>query len=118
MELAEIEFEGLEDGLIVPAINADVKAEAERILRRLASQAIQPAPAIYLTDDGEIAIHFKTSGVPAAVLIELGNDGGGAWFSSIKGKNKRRRYVDSSDLPDAPVLAQLKMLEAKAAGEA
>ncbi len=108
-ELEEIDREVLEDGL--PAIKAETKGEAARILRELAGRTIQPT--IYPTDDGEIVMHFQSPGVPAAVLIELSNDGQGAWFSCVGGTNRRARSEDSSDLPDAVVMAQLKALAAQ-----
>lgn len=109
-DLEEIDREVIEDGL--PAISTRTKGEAARILRELAGRTIQPT--IYPTDDGEIVIHFQSPGVPAAVLIELSNDGQGAWFSSIGGRNRRLRSDDSSDLPDAVVMAQLEALAAEA----
>ena len=109
-ELEEIDREVLEDGL--PAMSTRTKGEAARILRELAGQTIPPT--IYPTDDGELVIHFQSPGVPAAVLIELSNDGQGAWFSSIGGRNRRLRSDDSSDLPDAIVIAQLQALAAGA----
>ena len=109
-ELEEIDREVLEDGL--PAINTRTKGEAARILRELAGRTMQPT--IYPTDDGEIVIHFQSPGVPAAVLIEVSNDGQAACFSSIGGRNRRARSDDSSDLPDAFVMAQLKALAAAA----
>ena len=48
------------------------------------------------------------------MLIELSNDGQGAWFSSIGGRNRRLRSDDSSDLPDATVIVQLQALAAEA----
>ena len=108
-ELEEIDREVLQDRL--PTIKAETKAEAERILRKLSAQKIQPTT--YPTHDGEIVIHFQPPGVPAAVLIELNNDGQAAWFSCVGGKNRRARYSDSSELPDQFVLAQLKALAAE-----
>ena len=109
-ELEEIDREVLEDGL--PTIKAETRGEAARILRKLDGKTIQPTT--YPTDDGEIVIHFQSLGVPAAVLIELSNDGQAACFSCVGGKNRRARYDDSSDVPDAFVMAQLEAL----AGEA
>ena len=109
-ELEEIDREVVEDGL--PAIKTETKDEAARILRRLQRQAIQPTT--YATGDGEIMIHFQSPGVPAAVLIELSNDGQGACFACVDGKNRRARYDDSADLPDAFVMAQLETLARKA----
>ena len=108
-ELEEIDREVLEDGL--PAISTRTKGEAARILRELAGRTIPPT--IYPTDDGELVIHFQSPGVPAAVLIELKNNGQAAWFSSIRGRNRRFRSDDSSDLPDAFVMVQLKALAAE-----
>ena len=105
-ELEEIDREVLEDGL--PTIKAETRYEAARILRELVRQTIQPTT--YPTNDGEIVIHFQSRGVQAAVLIELSNDGQAACFSYVGGKNCRARYDDSSDLPDAFVMAQLKAL--------
>ena len=105
-ELEEIDREVLEDGL--PTIKAETRDEAARILRELVGQTIQPTT--YPTNDGEIVIHFQSQGVPAAVLIELSNDGQAACFSYVGGKNRRARYDDSSDLPDAFVMAQLEAL--------
>lgn len=108
-ELEEIDREVIEDGL--PVIKAETKGEAARILRELAGRTIQPT--IYPTDDGEIVIHFQSPGVPAAVLIELGNDGQAACFSCVGGRNRMARFDDPSDLPDAFVMAQLEALAAE-----
>ena len=95
-ELEEIDREVLEDGL--PTIKAKTRGEAVRILRELDGQTIQPTT--YTTDDGEIVIHFQSPGVPAAVLIELSNDGQGACFSGLSGfpnaetLNLTMSYVD------------------------
>ena len=109
-ELEEIDREVLEDGL--PRIQAETRREAARILRQLDGQAIPPTS--YPTDDGDVVIHFESPAAPAAVLIELSNDGQAACFSYVGGRNRRARYDDSSDLPDAFVMAQLKALAAEA----
>ena len=111
-ELREIDREVLEDGL--PTIKAETRDEAARILRALSGQTIQIQPTSYPTNDGEIVIHFQSPGVPAAVLIEVSNDGQAAWFSCVGGNNRRGRYSDSSELPDRFVLAELKALAAEA----
>ena len=111
-ELREIGDEVIEEDL--PEIATETRSEAERIIRKLCDHAF--APAIYPTNDGEIAIHFKSPTAPAAVIIELNNDGQGACFSCINGKNRRARYDDSSDLPDAFVTAQLQALAAANGG--
>ncbi len=105
-ELDEIDGQIIEEGL--PAIEAATRGEAVRILKHLDGQAM--LPTIYPTPDGEIVIHFQSPGVPAAVLIEIGNDGHAACYSCIGEKNRRARYDDSSDLPDEFVSAQLRAL--------
>ena len=106
-ELDEIKDEVAEEGL--PDISRGVMEEARRILRDLRSVPI--APMIYSTEDGEISIDFRSSTSEAqAVLIELGDDGGGACFAFIDGKGRRARYSDSSDLPDEFARAQLSAL--------
>ena len=70
-ELAEVDDEIAEDNL--PEVGSATKAEAERIIRALAGRA--PAPAVYPTQDAEIALHFKSPGQPGAVLVLLRDDG-------------------------------------------
>lgn len=106
-ELTGIDDEIGEEGL--PQISEDVMQEARRILRDLGRTPI--APMVYSTEDGEIAIDFRSStSTREAVLIELGDDGGGACFAFIDGKGRRARYSDSSDLPDEFARAQLSAL--------
>ena len=106
-ELHGIDDEIAEEGL--PEISKAVMDEARRILYRLGHAPI--VPMVYSTEDGEIAIDFRSStGGRQAVLIELGDDGGGACFAFIDGRGRRARYSDSSDLPDAFVRAQLSAL--------
>ena len=106
------ELNGIDDDIGVeglPQISEDVTQEARRILRELGRTPI--APMVYSTEDGEIAIDFRSStGTREAVLIELGDDGGGACFAFIDGKGRRARYSDSSDLPDEFARAQLSAL--------
>ena len=106
-ELKGIDEEIAEEGL--PEISKAVTEEARRILRDLSSAPV--APMVYSTKDGEIAIDFRLStSAGQAVLIELGDDGGGACFAFIDGKGRRARYSDSSDLPDEFARAQLSAL--------
>lgn len=105
-ELESIDDEALEDEL--PTIKAETKREARRILRVLDGQTIQPT--IYPAKDGGVVIHFQPPRVQAVVLIELTNNGHGAWFSHMNGANRRARSDDSSDLPDTVLLAQLRAL--------
>lgn len=105
-ELAELDQDVTDDDL--PEIDTTTRNEAERIIRELSAYAF--APTVYPTEDGEIVIHFKSPTAPAVVVIELSNDGQGACFSHFGGRNRRARYDDSSDLPDAFVDAQLQAL--------
>ena len=105
-ELAEIDDEIAEDNL--PEVGAAAKAEAERIIRALAGRA--PAPAVYPTQDAEIALHFKSPGRPNAVVILLRDDGRADCHAYVDGKSRYRRYETSADLPDAFVLEQLDRL--------
>lgn len=106
-ELNGIDDEIAEEGL--PEISKAVTEEARRILRDLGGTPV--APMVYSTKDGEIAIDFRSAtSAGQAVLIELGDDGGGACFASIDGKGRRARYSDSSDLPDEFARAQLSAL--------
>lgn len=106
-ELKHIDGEVAEEAL--PEISADTKEKARRIIIALPKHLI--APTIYPTMDGEIAIYFKSPDVTSSVLILVGNGAQAACFSYIKGKNRRARYEDSSDLPDEFVKEQLRALE-------
>ncbi len=112
-ELESIDDEIKEDGL--PQVSDTARGEARRILKELRNHYI--APTIYPTKDGEIAIHFKSPVAPAAVLIEINNEGQGACFSHTEGKSRRARYDDSSELPDQFVKAQLEALKSPLAQE-
>ena len=107
-ELAEIDDEIAEDNL--PEVGAAAKAEAERIIRALAGRAPTQAPAVYPTQDAEIALHFKAPGRPNAVVILLSDGGRADCHTYIGGKSRHRRYETSADLPDAFVLDQLRRL--------
>ena len=107
-ELAEIDDEIAEDNL--PEVSGTTKAEAERILRAVARCALAPAPAVYPTQDAEIALHFKAPGRLGAVLVLLRDDGRADCHSYIGGRSRRAHYGTSSDLPDAFVLEQLDRL--------
>ena len=107
-ELAEVDDEVAEDNL--PEVGAAAKAEAERIIRAVAGRAPAPAPAVYPTQDAEIALHFKSPGRLGAVLVLLRDDGRADCHSYIGGRSRRAHYETSSDLPDAFVLDQLRRL--------
>ena len=105
-ELAEIDDEIAEENL--PEVSGAMKAEAARIIRALAGRA--PAPAVYPTQDAEIALHFKSPGRPGTVLVLLRDDGRAGCHAYIGGRSRRAHYETSSDLPDAFVLDQLRRL--------
>ena len=105
-ELNHIDQEVAEESL--PEIIPGTKDHARRILFALATQSI--APTVYPTEDGEFALYFKSPVATSAVLIVVGNDGQGACFSYVNGKNRRARYDDASELPDGFVREQLRRL--------
>ncbi len=103
-ELDQIDHEAAEEGW--PRGNNLSKGNAKRIITEL-SRGTYPQPAIYPTEDGEIAILFQIQSAQAGVLILIDAAGGGACFSTIAGKRRRARYDDASDLPDAFVKGEL-----------
>ena len=106
VELNDVDQEAARESL--PEIFSSTKDQARRILSALATQSI--APTVYPTEDGEIALYFKPLAAKSAVLILVGNDGQGACFSYVNGKNRRARYDDASELPDGFVREQLRRL--------
>lgn len=105
-QLEELDAEVAEEGL--PEISSKTKQQAEIIIKELKNQSL--APIIYSTEEGEIVIQFKSPVESSIVAIELDNNGQGACFSYINGKNRRARYQDSSELPDGFVREQLQLL--------
>ena len=105
-QLEELDAEVTEEGL--PEISSNTKQQAKIIIKELKNQSL--APIIYSTEEGEIVIQFKSPVEPSIVAIELSNNGQGACFSYINGKNRRARYQDSSELPDGFVREQLQLL--------
>ena len=112
-ELEDIDDEVTEEAL--PEIHADTKKHARRMILALENQPI--APTVYPTTDGEVALYFKSPGAASSVLILVGNDGQAACFSYVNEKNRRARYDDAADLPDAFVKAQVRALREAAFGE-
>lgn len=106
-ELEKIDEEIAEENL--PEISSTTKKEAGRIIEALAGHHV--APTVYPTQDGEIAIHFKSLGSPNTMVILLNNDARADCYSHTKGRNRRAHYDDSSELPDDFVRAQLRTLE-------
>lgn len=103
-ELEQVDQEAAEEGF--PLSNELSRGNARRILKELAREPY-PAPTVYPTENGEIAILFQKRRAQAGVLILCEQDGSGACFSTIAGKKRRARYDDASDLPDAFVLSEL-----------
>ena len=91
-ELAEVDDEIAEDNL--PEVGSATKAEAERIIRALAGR--DPAPAVYPTQDAEIALHFESPGRPGAVLVLLRDDGRADCHAYIGGRSRRAHYEKNS----------------------
>ena len=104
-ELDQIDSLVEADGLA--PIHESTKIEAKRILEALDPQSI--APVIY-PEDEEIVIHFKAPQAPASVAIETSDDGQGACYSHIDGRNRSAHYEVSRDIPDEFVLARLRSL--------
>ena len=103
-ELDEADAESEEEGL--PACSRVAKDNAKQILGSLAE--IEPLPpVVYPTEDQEIAIFFRRHKGGGTVLLLCDSVGGGACFSSIDGSNRRARYDDATELPDAFVKDQL-----------
>ena len=105
-ELDSIDDEVAEEAF--PEIRPATKDRTRRIIFSLSTQPIPPT--VYPTGDGEIALYFKSPVSKGSVLILVGNDGQGACFSYVNGKNRRARYDDASELPDVFIRAQLRQL--------
>ena len=104
--LAEVNEEISEDGL--PVIPPSARMEARRIIGALACHPL--APAVYPTEDGEIAIHFKSPDAPNSVIILLDSRREGECYAYTGGRSLRAHYNVSSDLPDGFVVEQLRSL--------
>lgn len=101
-ELAEVDGLAEADGL--PPVESGIRAEAIRILKALNPQPI--VPVIY-AEESELIIQFTARNAPASVGIEIRNDGRGACYSHIDGRNRSAHYGTSRDIPDEFVLARL-----------
>ncbi len=104
--LTEVDEEIAEDGL--PDIARSARKEAERIIVALARHPW--APTVYPTQDGEIAIHFKSPDAPSSVVILLDGHGRGECYAYTGGRSRRAHYDVASDLPDSFVVEQLRVL--------
>ena len=104
--LAEVDDEIAEDGL--PEVAPSARQEAARIIVALARHP--RAPTVYPTQDGEIAIHFRSPDRPSSVVILLNRHGGGECYAYTGGRSRRAHYDVASDLPDSFVMEQLRVL--------
>ena len=104
--LAEVDGEIAEDGL--PEISPFARKEAGRLIVALARHPW--APAVYPTQDAEIAIHFKSPDLPNSVVILLDSHGHGECYAYTGGHSRRAHYDVTSDLPDGFVMEQLRAL--------
>lgn len=105
-QLNQVDEETAEEGY--PPISDAAKRSAECLLFSLGGSPI--APAVYPSMDGEIAIFFKSPIEASALLILVDKHGGAGCYASIHGVSRRRRYDDSSVLPDEFLKEQLRAL--------
>ena len=104
--LDEVDNEVAEEGL--PEIDTATKAEAKRIVSVLARHPF--APTVYPTQEGEIAIHFKSPNMPNSVVILLNNSAQADCYAYTGGRSRRAHYDVSSDIPDVFVREQMRRL--------
>ena len=107
-ELDQVEKEAAQEGY--PEPSAAAKGHARRILDSL-SLAAPPAPSVYPTEDGEVAIMFRKQGRRAAVVVLCDSSGGATCLSSIAGENRRARYDRATAVPDAFLKAELRRMK-------
>ena len=110
--LTGIDDEIAEENL--PAVDTATKAEAERLIRALAQHPC--APSVYPTQDGEIAIHFKSPSRPDSVVILLNNGGQAECYAYTGGRSRRAHYDVSSDFSIGFLEDQLRALAPARAG--
>ena len=104
--LAELDAEIAEDGL--PDVGSSARSAANRIIVALARHP--RAPTVYPTQDGEIAIHFRSRDRPDSVVILLDRHGRAECYAYTGGRSRRAHYDEASDLPDSFVMEQLRVL--------
>ncbi len=102
-ELSESRQEAQEDGFPEPTELA-VGAAGEMLRRLVLETVIEPA--VYPTEDREIAITFGA--LDASVMLLCRADGGVACYSSIRGDLSSAVYSSADRLPDAFVREQLR----------
>jgi hypothetical protein len=100
--LEEVSMDGLQPPSDLAVDNARLLLDQLRYFPRL------PAPAVYATADGEIAISFGAE--RSMVLLLCDSEGGVACFASINGSDRHRRYPTAAKLPDSFVNCQLQDL--------
>jgi hypothetical protein len=105
-ELEEAPAEASEMGW--PSPGEGLLLSARQLLRSLEVEGLPP-PAVYPNEAGDIEIAFGRSGRSVLLLIET--SGAAVCFASIDGRNRRARYQDMNDLPDAFVRQQLAYLK-------
>ena len=105
-QLSQVDEEAAAEGY--PSISDVAKSSVERLLFALGDSPIPPA--VYPSMDGEVAIYFKSPVATAALLILVNNHGEVGCYASMRGENRRRRYDDSSVLPDKFLKEQLRAL--------
>ena len=105
-ELVGIEQEAADEGL--PEISAAAKEHARRILVYLARY---PAlSTVYPTEDGEVAVLFRSCIAPSSVLILLEDSGRAVCIAYKNRVTQRRRYDHWCDLPDEFVEGKMRAL--------
>ena len=105
-QLNQIDEEAKEEG--IPSISNVAKSSVKRLLFALGKYNV--ITAVYPSIDGEIAIYFKSPYAASALLILVNNEGEAICYSSMNKKNNRKRYADSSNLPDELMHIQMREL--------
>ncbi len=108
-DLERVDDEAREEGF--RAIDPVGKLNARHILESIRLAGL-PGPSIYPTEDQEVAILFASGAPGAAVLVLCDSHGGGAYFASVGGKNRRARFDDATDIPRPFLIEELRNLKA------
>ena len=97
-ELDEIHLAIAEDAL--PEIEPGTKTNAANLLRAIARRGVRPAPIVYPTESGEVAVYLHSRSADCAILIEIGNDGRGSFVCvSDRYGDRYAQNRDAADLP-------------------
>jgi hypothetical protein len=108
-DLERVDDEARKEGF--RAINPVAKLNARHILESVRLAGL-PSPSVYPTEDQEVAILFASEAPGAVVLSLCDSHGGGAYFASIGGKNRRARFDDATDIPRPFLIEELRNLRA------